>query len=62
MQNIECEIRCLISEDEYNTLIGQFKDVAVDQGSDEQVTFYFDSKEDLRIQKNENYAKRTCYL
>ncbi len=47
----------MISEDEYQTLLGQFKDVAVFEGADEQVTYYFDSKEDLRIQKNEHYAK-----
>ena len=57
MNNIECEVRCLISEDEYETLLGQFKDVAVFEGADEQVTYYFDSKEDLRIQKNEHFAK-----
>ncbi len=47
----------MISEDEYETLLGQFKDVAVFEGADEQVTYYFDSKEDLRIQKNEHFAK-----
>lgn len=57
MKNIECEVRSLVSKEEYDALIGRFTKEAKDLGEDEQVTYYFDSTEDLRIQKNSQYAK-----
>ena len=57
MKNIECEVRAIIDEEKYIELLKQFKNTFTYKGSDEQETYYFDSKEDLRIQKNEQYAK-----
>ena len=57
-KNIECEIRSFISEKEYKKLIARFKKEAEFLGADEQVTYYFDSKEDLRIQKNEDMDEK----
>lgn len=57
MQNIECEIRSFITENQYNELIKRFKKEAEFLGEDEQMTYYFDSKQDLRIQRNSNFSK-----
>lgn len=57
MKNIECEIRSFITKDQYNSLIEHFKKEAKFLGEDEQVTYYFDSRQDLRIQKNSTFSK-----
>ncbi len=57
MQNIECEIRSFVTKEEYEVLIAKFKNMGTFLSEDEQITYYFDSKEDLRIQKNTTYAK-----
>ncbi|MCX6735631.1 MAG: CYTH domain-containing protein [Candidatus Parcubacteria bacterium] len=57
MKNIECEIRSFLTEKEYKKLITFFKKEATFLSADEQITYYFDSKEDLRIQKNDTFAK-----
>ncbi len=56
-KNIEVEVRSFISPEQYNTLLQFFAADASFINEDEQVTYYFDSKEDLRIQKNRFYAK-----
>lgn len=57
MKNIEVEIRSFITEEQYKNLIERFKREAQFLGEDEQVTYYFDTPQDLRIQKNTNYSK-----
>jgi len=57
MKNIEVEIRSFITEEQYKNLIERFKKEAQFLGEDEQVTYYFDTPQDLRIQKNTNYSK-----
>ena len=57
MKNIEVEIRSFISPEQYGQLIDFFTSNGTFLSEDEQVTYYFDSKEDLRIQKNKFYAK-----
>src|SRR3989338_7866619 len=57
MKNIEVEIRSFISPDQYKQLLDFFQQQGKFLSADEQVTYYFDSKEDLRIQKNKFYAK-----
>lgn len=56
-KNIEVEIRSFISEEQYKNIIERFKKEAQFLGEDEQVTYYFDTPQDLRIQKNTNYSK-----
>lgn len=55
--NIETEIRSFISKEQYNQLVQYFKENATLVKEDYQETFYFDCKEDLRIQKNNYFAK-----
>ena len=57
MQNIEVEIRSFLTKDKYESLIERFKKEAIFKGEDDQVTYYFDSEQDLRIQKNNNFSK-----
>lgn len=57
MKNIECEIRSFITKKQYLNLIKKFKKEAKFLGEDEQITYYFDSKQDLRIQKNSKFSK-----
>jgi len=57
MPNIECEIRSFVDENLYKSLIERFKKEAEFLGEDEQITYYFDSEADLRIQKNNNFSK-----
>lgn len=57
MKNIECEIRSFINEEQYKELIERFKREAEFLGEDDQITYYFDCDEDLRIQKNNNFSK-----
>lgn len=54
---IEVEIRSFISLEKYNELIEFFKTNSKQIKEDYQETFYFDSKQDLRIQKNKFYSK-----
>ncbi|MEK6953078.1 MAG: CYTH domain-containing protein [Nanoarchaeota archaeon] len=55
--NVEVEIRSLISEEQYKNLLIFFKKNSKFIKEDYQETFYFDCKEDLRIQKNNFYSK-----
>ena len=57
MKNIEVEIRSFVSEDQYHKLIAFFKEKGNFLHEDDQVTFYFDSEEDLRIQQNNFHSK-----
>jgi predicted adenylyl cyclase CyaB len=54
---IEAEIRSFITEEQYEQFIELFKSKGKFLGDDEQVTYYFDCEEDLRIQRNNNYSK-----
>ncbi|MBX4196347.1 CYTH domain-containing protein [Candidatus Pacearchaeota archaeon] len=56
-KNIEVEIRSLISQDKYDELISFFKQNSEFLGEDYQETHYFDSDQDLRIQKNNTFSK-----
>jgi predicted adenylyl cyclase CyaB len=54
---IEVEIRSFISEEKFNELLAFFGKNGKKINEDTQETHYFDSKEDLRIQKNNFYSK-----
>jgi len=56
-KNIEVEIRSFISENTHKELLSYFKKEGSHLGEDIQETYYFDCDQDLRIQKNESYAK-----
>jgi adenylate cyclase class IV len=55
--NIEVEIRSFISKEQYNELLKFFNKEATLVKKDKQKTIYFDSKQDLRIQKNNSTTK-----
>ncbi len=55
--NIEVEIRSFISKKQYNELLKFFKKESKLIKKDKQKTIYFDSKQDLRIQKNNSTTK-----
>ena len=55
--NQELEIRSFIPKEQYEKLLNFFRKNAKLIKKDYQETFYFDSKEDLRIQKNNFYSK-----
>ena len=57
MANIEVEIRSFISKDKYEQLIDFFKTNGQLLKDDTQETFYFSGEQDLRIQRNNFYAK-----
>ena len=57
MQNIEVEIRSFISEEKYRELLDFLKKEGEFLGEENQKTYYFDTPQDLRIQKNDDYAK-----
>ncbi|MDD2487653.1 MAG: CYTH domain-containing protein [Candidatus Gracilibacteria bacterium] len=57
MKNIEVELRSFITEDKYKELLNFFDLNGEFKSKNNQETFYFDCKEDLRIQKNDDYAK-----
>ena len=57
MQNIEVEIRSFITKEQYNKLLDYFKKEGRFVKEDYQETYYFDAKEDLRIQRNNSYSK-----
>ena len=56
-RNIEVEIRSFISKTKYYSLLKFFKKNSKLVKKDTQETIYFDSKEDLRIQKNNLTSK-----
>jgi len=57
MGNIEVEIRSFVSKDQYDRLMEFFNRNAKFVKEDYQETYYFDTKEDLRIQKNNFFSK-----
>ncbi len=54
---IEVEVRSFISPEKYLELIEFFKKEGKFVKEDNQITYYFDSDEDLRIQKNDFFSK-----
>jgi predicted adenylyl cyclase CyaB len=57
MQNIEVEIRSFLTEEQYKHFLEYFKQNSEFINEDYQETYYFDGEQDLRIQKNNFYAK-----
>jgi len=57
MENIEVEVRSFLTEKKYNDLLAYFKENCPSFKEDYQETFYFDCVQDLRIQKNDYFAK-----
>ncbi|HLP80323.1 MAG TPA: CYTH domain-containing protein [Acidobacteriota bacterium] len=55
--NIEVEVRSFITKEQYERLLAQFHKNAKFLKEDYQETFYFDCEEDLRIQRNNYFAK-----
>lgn len=55
--NIEIEVRSFLSEEKYASLLDFFRQNAKLLKEDNQETFYFDCAQDLRIQKNDFFAK-----
>jgi len=54
---IEVEVRSFITKEEYNRLLNFFKSKSSSSKEDYQETFYFDSEQDLRIQRNNFFSK-----
>ncbi len=57
MANIEVEVRSFITKEQYEQLLDFFKAHGQFFTDDTQETFYFSGEQDLRIQKNNFYAK-----
>jgi predicted adenylyl cyclase CyaB len=57
MENIEVELRSFISKEDFEKLLDFFDKEAKFLSEDYQETFYFDCEEDLRIQRNDKFAK-----
>ncbi|HQA96010.1 MAG TPA: CYTH domain-containing protein [Candidatus Colwellbacteria bacterium] len=57
MPQIECEIRSFIDKQKYEELIEKFKKEAEFLGERDETTYYLDVPQDLRIQRNDAYAK-----
>ena len=57
MKNIEVEVRSFVPKERYEELIEFFKKEGEFVNEDYQETYYFDSEEDLRIQKNDFFSK-----
>ena len=55
--NIEVEIRSFISPEKYQELLSFFHQAGKFIGEDYQETYYLDAGQDLRIQRNNTYAK-----
>ena len=55
--NIEAEVRSFLTEEKYHELLTFFAKEGEFLNEDYQETYYFDAKEDLRIQKNNFYSK-----
>lgn len=56
-KNIEIEIRSLIDEKMYKKLLRFFKKEGRFISKENQTSYYFSGKDDLRIQKSDKYAK-----
>ncbi|KKP98212.1 MAG: Adenylyl cyclase CyaB [Candidatus Moranbacteria bacterium GW2011_GWD2_36_12] len=56
-KNIETEIRSLITEEQYKTLLKFFKKEGKFLGKENQISYYFSGEQDLRIQKSDKSAK-----
>jgi predicted adenylyl cyclase CyaB len=54
---IEVELRSFLTPERFQVLLNYFQKNSEIKGRDEQITYYFDSEQDLRIQKNLNYSK-----
>lgn len=54
---VEVEIRSFISKEKYEELLAFFYQTATFVSEDYQETYYFDAKEDIRIQRNNFYSK-----
>mgnify|MGYP003405835104 CR=1 FL=1 len=54
---IEAEIRSFLSKEQFAQLISLFQEQGTFINTDEQETYYFQSEHDLRIQKNNFFAK-----
>ncbi len=57
MKNIEVEVRSFIDENRYHQLVDFFEQRAKFLKEDSQTTHYFTGEHDLRIQKNNFFAK-----
>ncbi len=57
IMTVEIEIRSFISEEKYEELLKFLHQNATFVSKDYQETYYFDSKEDIRIQRNNFYSK-----
>ncbi len=57
MKNIEVEVRSFVTKEKYGEFLDFFKKEGEFVSEDSQETYYFDTKEDLRIQKNNFYSK-----
>lgn len=53
----EVEVRSFITDQEFGRLKDYFDVHADFEGQDEQVTYYFDAPQDVRIQRNSSHAK-----
>ena len=53
----EVELRSFVSDAEYSRLEDFFRANATFAGADDQVTYYLDAPQDVRIQLNSSYAK-----
>ena len=57
MKNIEVEVRAFVTDEKYDELKKFFGKKAIQKGEKEEETHYLDCNADLRIQKNNDYAK-----
>ncbi|MFQ6010273.1 MAG: hypothetical protein ACE5J7_04105, partial [Candidatus Aenigmatarchaeota archaeon] len=57
MENIEVELRSFISKEQYERLLEFFRQNAKLVKEDYQETYYFDTEEDLRIQRSRSFSK-----
>ena len=57
MKNIEVEVKCFISKEQYEQLLDFFKKSGEFVDEDDQETYYFDAEQDLRIQRNNSSSK-----
>lgn len=57
MKNIEVEVRSLVSKEQFDNLIVYFQKNWILKKEDYQETFYFNWKDDLRIQRNNFFGK-----
>jgi len=57
MNNIECEVRSIITKEQYFNLLNRLKSEAQFLDEDDQINYHFEAGKDLRIQKNKYGAK-----